>query len=331
MKLLAIRLSALGDVAMTLPVLESLKRANPAWDITLLSSPAAAQMAETLRLGIHVKAVRVKRDYEGVAGLNRLYGELRSENYDMVADLHDVLRSQYLRFRFFLNGIPTARIHKGRSEKHALVKHTGMKQLTSGFERYRDVFRRLGIADFPLDYRCPLSHDYDPSFTDIGIAPFAQHEGKIYPIRQMKEVVSKLLDRSDNVRIFLFGGNDEREALAPLEISDRVINLAGRGSIGGDMLRMKDLRCVVSMDSFNMHLASLVETPVISVWGATHPCAGFLGYGQSRRRVIQRDDLPCRPCSIYGNKPCRYKDYRCMTGISPSLIVSQVYECLDSR
>ena len=331
MKLLAIRLTALGDVAMTLPVLESLKRANPAWDITLLSSPAAAQMVETLQLGIHVKAVNVKRDYEGVAGLNRLYGELREEHYDKVADLHDVLRSQYLRFRFFLNGIPTAHIHKGRREKKALVSHLNLRQLTSGFERYRDVFRRLGFAEFPLDYHCPLSHDYDPTYTDIGIAPFAQHEGKVYPIRLMAEVIKRLLEKNETVRIFLFGGKNEREALVPLEINERVINLAGKGSIAGDMLRMKDLRCVISMDSFNMHLASLMETPVISVWGATHPYAGFLGFGQSDRHVVQLNDLPCRPCSIYGNKPCRYDDYHCLTGIDPSLIVKKVYECLDSR
>jgi len=331
MKLLAIRLSALGDVAMTLPVLESLKRANPLWDITLLSSPAAAQMAETLQLGIHVKAVNVKRDYEGVSGLNRLYGELREEHYDVVADLHDVLRSQYLRFRFFLNGIPTARIHKGRREKKALVSHTGLRQLTSGFERYRDVFLRLGIAGFPLDYHCPLSHDYDPTFTDIGIAPFAQHAGKVYPVPLMAEVIKGLLAKNENIRIFLFGGKNEREELAQLEISERVINLAGKGSIAEDMLRMKDLRCVISMDSFNMHLASLMETPVISVWGATHPYAGFLGYGQSEMQIVQLNDLPCRPCSIYGNKPCRYNDYHCLTGIQPSLILKKVYECLDSR
>jgi len=331
MKLLAIRLSALGDVAMTLPVLESLKRANPLWDITLLSSPAAAQMAETLQLGIHVKAVNVKRDYEGVSGLNRLYGELREEHYDVVADLHDVLRSQYLRFRFFLNGIPTARIHKGRREKKALVSHTGLRQLTSGFERYRDVFLRLGIAGFPLDYHCPLSHDYDPTFTDIGIAPFAQHTGKVYPVPLMAEVIKGLLAKNENIRIFLFGGKNEREELAQLEISERVINLAGKGSIAEDMLRMKDLRCVISMDSFNMHLASLMETPVISVWGATHPYAGFLGYGQSEMQIVQLNDLPCRPCSIYGNKPCRYNDYHCLTGIQPSLILKKVYECLDSR
>ena len=212
-----------------------------------------------------------------------------------------------------------------------MVSHTGLRQLTSGFERYRDVFLRLGIAGFPLDYHCPLSHDYDPTFTDIGIAPFAQHAGKVYPVPLMAEVIKGLLAKNENIRIFLFGGKNEREELAQLEISERVINLAGKGSIAEDMLRMKDLRCVISMDSFNMHLASLMETPVISVWGATHPYAGFLGYGQSEMQIVQLNDLPCRPCSIYGNKPCRYNDYHCLTGIQPSLILKKVYECLDSR
>lgn len=331
MKLLAIRLSALGDVAMTLPVLDSLQRANPSWDITLLSSRAAAEMAETLGMRFRVKAVNVKRDYEGISGLNRLYGELRNEGYDKVADLHDVLRSQFLRLRFFLNGVPVAHIVKGRRQKHALVTHSPKAQLISGFERYRDVFLRLGFSDFPLDYRCPLPPDFDSSHIDIGIAPYAQHRGKIYPENQMLATVKLLLNKDPKIRLFLFGSKDEREALDKLAVDDRVVNLAGTGSIGDDMLRMKDLRCLISMDSFNMHLASLMATPVVSVWGATHPYAGFLGYGQSQKNVVQLRELPCRPCSIYGNKPCRYGDYHCMTGIHPALIVKKVYECLDSR
>ena len=83
---------------------------------------------------------------------------------------------------------------------------------------------------------------------------------------------------------------------------------------------MSRLRLVLAMDSGNMHLASLAGVPVVSVWGATHPLSGFLGWGQSIDNVIQ-EDLPCRPCSIYGSKPCEYGDYRCMTGISPERVL----------
>ena len=77
---------------------------------------------------------------------------------------------------------------------------------------------------------------------------------------------------------------------------------------------MSHLDVMLSMDSANMHLASLTGIPVVSVWGATHPMAGFLGYNQDPENVIQID-LECRPCSIYGNKPCQRGDYACLQNI----------------
>ena len=76
------------------------------------------------------------------------------------------------------------------------------------------------------------------------------------------------------------------------------------------------------MDSANMHLASLVNIPVISIWGATHPYAGFMGWNQNPNNAVQID-LNCRPCSIYGNKPCLRNDYACIKNISPELITQR--------
>ena len=86
---------------------------------------------------------------------------------------------------------------------------------------------------------------------------------------------------------------------------------------------MSHLDKMVSMDSGNMHLASLVACPVVSIWGATHRYAGFLGWNQSSDNVIDIP-LPCRPCSIYGNKPCLRGDYACLCGIDPQVVVDRV-------
>ena len=91
---------------------------------------------------------------------------------------------------------------------------------------------------------------------------------------------------------------------------------------------MRQLDVMVSMDSANMHLASLVGTPVVSVWGATHPYAGFMGFGQKEENAIQLD-MPCRPCSIYGNKPCHRGDYACLRDIAPARIINKVEQLLD--
>ena len=93
---------------------------------------------------------------------------------------------------------------------------------------------------------------------------------------------------------------------------------------------MSHLDVMISMDSSNMHLASLTGTPVVSIWGATHPYAGFLGWGQTAENAIQID-LECRPCSIFGQKPCRRGDYACMNRIAPETIIERTNNILLTK
>jgi ADP-heptose:LPS heptosyltransferase len=90
-----------------------------------------------------------------------------------------------------------------------------------------------------------------------------------------------------------------------------------------ELILMSHLDVMISMDSSNMHLASLTNTPVISIWGATHPFAGFMGWNQDPANVIQVS-LPCRPCSIYGQKKCLRGDYACLRQIQPQTITDRV-------
>ena len=130
-------------------------------------------------------------------------------------------------------------------------------------------------------------------------------------------------------RVFIHsGGGTEAELAREMERAyPNVTALYGKVRLAGEMDLISHLDCVVSMDSLVMHLASLVATPVVSVWGATHPGLGFLGYGSSMDHVLQAD-MECRPCSVFGNRPCRYGDYRCMAAVSPAQIVAAVEKVL---
>lgn len=158
----------------------------------------------------------------------------------------------------------------------------------------------------------------------IGIAPFAAHKGKIYPLEKMERVIELLLEREPNCRIFLFGGGaEERELLTQWESRHDRCTCALLGSLYNELVLMSHLDTMVSMDSANMHLASLTGTRVVSVWGATHPFAGFMGWNQSPADAVQTT-LPCRPCSIFGNKPCLHGDFPCLNSITPEEIVERV-------
>ena len=337
MRLLVVRFSALGDVAMTVPVLHSLARRYPQLHITVVSRPFVEPLFASLPSNVRFRGVDVKR-YPGLVGLWHLFRELHREGVDAVADLHDVLRTQVLRTLFCLAGKRTASIDKGRSARRALVRQGArrvLRQLSTSFNRYEAVFARLGYpvqTDFRSIYPsgrgevtlfqqvtgCPDGKRW------IGLAPFAAHRGKMLPAATVEALVNRLACQP-GVRLFLFGGGPrEREVLERLSADyTNVQSVAGRLRLDGELALMSHLEVMLSMDSANMHLASLAGTRVVSVWGATHPFAGFLGWGQRQADSVQLA-MPCRPCSIFGNKPCLRGDYACLTGISVEQLVERV-------
>ena len=339
--LLVIRFSALGDVAMCVPVVDALARQFPDLHITFLTRPFMRPLFAAMPENVEFRGADIKGEYAGIGGLNRLAKELRATGIDGVADLHDVLRSKFLRMRFALWGTPTAHIDKGRSERRALVKHQINRPLATSFDRYRHVFLQLGF-DVNIDFdRIEAAHLPDISSLLptraagerwIGFAPFAAHEGKIYPLERAERLAALLLEEGTADRLFLFGSASEMQQLRtswtslPADRLSYAVDCAH--DLGEELALMSRLNAMISMDSANMHLASLVGVPVVSIWGATHPHAGFLGYRQHIENVVELP-LDCRPCSIYGERACRFGDYRCMSRIEPAEIAKTVRHTLE--
>ncbi|MBQ8520467.1 MAG: glycosyltransferase family 9 protein [Bacteroides sp.] len=336
-KILVIRLSAIGDVAMTVPVIHSIATQYPQHQITVLSRANMSALFATMPPNVSFYGADIKGKHRGLKGLGRLYQELKAGGFDCIADLHDVLRTQYLRLRFRWDGKKTAHIHKGRKEKRQLIrKSRKVKQpLETSFHRYARVFEVLG---FPVTLRftsvfgegkgditplLPITGEKGKRHW-IGIAPFATHTGKIYPPEKMKEVVAALAARPDTTLFLFGGGKKETDILTAWEAEyPAAVCIAGKLKWADELALMSHLDVMVSMDSGNMHLASMAGTPVVSIWGATHPYAGFMGWKQAEANALQVD-LDCRPCSIFGNKPCYRGDYACLNGISPDMIVKRI-------
>ena len=326
----------MGDVAMCVPVVWSLAQKYKDLEIIFLSRKNFAPMFATCPGNVRFVGVDLKKDYKGIAGLNRLYKEIRDMHVDAYADFHDVLRTKYLRFRSFFSSIKTIKIDKGRSEKKRLVKKgaESCAPLTTTIERYADVLRKLGF-EFTIDFQSIFADNTMPETVVaitgkkdcqwIGIAPFAAHKGKILPLDKTELLAKSLSEQG--AKVFLFGAGDKEKSIleAWQAHNPNIISTAGKlGGLTNELLLIANLDCMVSMDSANMHLASLVGTRTVSVWGATHPAAGFLGYGQKASDIVQTP-LPCRPCSIYGNKECRLAEkYKCLNDIDIQTIVDTI-------
>jgi len=330
--ILVFRFSAMGDVAMTVPVLNALTQHHPTLKITVVTRPFFKPLFSTLT-NVEVFPVDFKNEYKGVLGLYKLSKQLKALHVDAIADLHNVLRTKIL--KYFLGGKPYIQINKGRKEKKALVTGKVFKQLKTTHQRYADVFAQLG---FPVDISKPdfpqkitlnqnlKSFISNPELQTIGIAPFAAFKGKMYPIMQMKKVIESL---SENHNIILFGGGkQEIEQLNSIEAKfQNTTSVAGKLNLEEELALMSNFDLMLAMDSGNAHIAAMFGVKVITIWGVTHPYAGFTPFNQPTdySLLADRDQFPLIPTSVYGKK--YPKDYENAAG---SISVEQILQKITS-
>ena len=309
------RLSAMGDVAMTVPVLRAFTVQYPEVKITMISRPFFKPFFDGIP-NISFFAFDEKERHRGFLGLLRLYGDLKELQIDAFADLHNVLRSKIVRSLFVISGKRIASVDKGRADKKALTQPENkvFKQLPAMFERHSKVFAELG---FTVD----LSHPVFPkkAVLDkeisiilgennkklIGIAPFAQYDSKVYPLDLMREVINQLAKITDYKILLFGGGKKEIEILNSLSNNkENVINMAGQLKFQQELQLISNLNVMLSMDSGNAHIAAMLGVKVITLWGATHPFAGFSPFNQPLENALvsDRNQFPKLPTSVYGNK-----------------------------
>ncbi|MFH6934077.1 glycosyltransferase family 9 protein [Flavobacterium sp. FlaQc-30] len=330
------RLSAMGDVAMTVPVLRAFVKQYPEVKLTVISRPFFKPFFYGIP-NLNFFAFDEKERHKGFLGLVRLFKDVSKLKVDAFADLHNVLRSKVVGSLFALSGKKRATVDKGREGKKELTRAENkiFAPLPTMFERHTKVFEELG---FSLDLSNPqfpekaiLSEDIleiigNENQKLIGIAPFAQYDSKVYPLDLMKEVVAKLAENS-SYKILLFGGGkkeiDILDSIAqPFE---NVINMAGKIKFQQELQLISNLDVMLSMDSGNAHIAAMLGVKVITLWGATHPYAGFLPFNQSLENALtaDRNQYPQLPTSVYGNKTVEgYQD--AMRSISPNEIVEKI-------
>jgi len=329
-KILIIRFSALGDIAMTVPVVHDLAMQYPDLEITMLSREMARPLFERMPSNVHFITADLNGRHKGLLGLCRLWRDAHLNDFDYIADFHDVLRTWWLRAEGCLHCKKIAKIDKGRQGKKALTRQKDkvLVQQATSFERYAKVLEQLGFPITPkftkLDYSCFCEKEKTTNETWVGLAPSAKYNAKVYPSEKMEQVI-KALNERENTTVFLFGGGTEEDQQIDNLCSkyEHVKPAKSQQGLKGELALMGQLDVMLSMDSANMHLASLVGTRVFSIWGGTHPYAGFMGWNQKKSDCIQLD-LPCRPCSVYGNKPCLRGDYACMNGIMPEQIIEKL-------
>ncbi|MGS2741665.1 glycosyltransferase family 9 protein [Sinomicrobium sp. M5D2P17] len=340
-RILVIRLSAMGDVAMTVPVLQTLLKQHPYLRITVLSRAFFRPVFDGIP-GVSFYEADIRGKHKGIPGLYRLYRELKELGLDTVADLHNVLRSNILKLFFLAGGFRVVHIDKGRRAKKALTreKNKVFVPLKTTHQRYADVFEKLGYGidmsrpvfsakrELTGEMRQLLQIEGFSERKMIGIAPFAAFKGKMYPPDLMDEVIRKLNEGGQYTLLLFGGGKEEKQALDLLQSRyAHVVNVAGKLSFEQELSLISNLDVMVAMDSGNAHLAAMYGVKTITLWGVTHPYAGFYPFGQDMHNALlsDREKYPLIPTSVYGKKfPEGYEDV--MRTIAPDEVVEKIVE-----
>lgn len=331
----------MGDVAMTVPLIRALVQQYPLVRVTIVSRPLFKPFFEDIP-GVTFHEADTAGKHKGLLGIWKLYKELKAQPVYAVADLHNVLRSKILTLLFKLSGKKTATTDKAREAKKALTRAENkiFEPLMPVIQRHAAVFAQLG---FPVNPDEAIFPEKSPLTADIleitggknkpwiGIAPFAQHAGKAYPKDLIKEVIDQLAS-DGNYKLLLFGGGKDETAQLEgfAKNHDDIIVVAGRLKLKQELHLMSHLDVMLSMDSGNGHMAAMQGVKVVTLWGATHPYAGFAPYNQPIENSLtaDRDKYPLLPTSIYGNK--KVEGYEnAMRTITPDSVVAKIKEILN--
>lgn len=336
----------MGDVVLLVPVIRSVVAANSDVEITIVTRPKFAPFFYDIERVV-VFPADVDYTYNGLFGMRDLFRALmRKASYDVVIDMHDHIRTVLVRILFKLSGTDVIVFDKGRQEKNAFSrkKNKIVTPLPHTIERYRKAFETAGFTFdllpapyFKLNPTIEAAaadwlskKNLDKSEKWIGIAPFGMHATKIWPLENYVHVIENILARKP-AHFFLFGGGDREikffESLQK-KFPGKCEVVAGQLKIRQEIFLMKQLDLMLCVDSSNMHLATLVGIPLLSIWGGTHPHVGFGPYGRGPESVIQvsREQLPCRPCSVYGKEHCYIDGFPCLTRITAEEIAERILQ-----
>jgi len=311
-KILVLRFSSIGDIVLTSPVVRCLKQQLPG-----LSVHYATKRAYSALIGPNPY---IDKGYYLDDSLAALIRQLRAEDYDLVIDLHNNLRTRAVKLAL---GKPAYTVDKLNWRKWLYVRwKVNCLPDRHIVDRYLDTVAPLGVSNDGggLDYFIPdadrLSLDQLPATHRYGYVAYAmggQHATKRLPVSRMIELVQRI-----DYPVVLLGGAEDREAGAAVEQAlgpDRVYNACGLYRFSQSASLVQQARVVFSHDTGLMHVAAAFRKKVYALWGNTTPELGMYPY-QTPHVSLQVPNLPCRPCSKIGSARCPQGHFRCMNELN---------------
>lgn len=332
MNLLVIRFSSAGDIVLASLFVRCLRARFPSARIRFVTKEEFAPLVSESPYLDAVTALKAGTGFAALRALKRGLSESIGGRYDIVFDLHNSVRSRYLRAGL---GRECAVLRKPTVAKWLLVhrKINRLRPVVPIPERYLATGAPYGVVNdgdgldlFIGETAPPISPDGRPM---IALAPGARHATKQWPAERFA-ALGAALARERNARIVLLGSPSERDLCERIasEIGAAAVNLAGRTNFLEAAAVLDGCAVAVTNDSALAHIAAARKRPVVAVFGSTVQEFGFAPYG-TRASVVEIEALPCRPCTTIGRDACPLGHFRCMLDITPERVAEHARRLMN--
>jgi heptosyltransferase-2 len=340
-RFLIIQTAFLGDVILTLPLVQALKESVPDSEIDFVAIPQTADMVKSHPDISNVMVYDKHGKQRSFFSFLRYRRQLRAANYDVVLCPHRSLRS------CLLADATLARVIIGFDNSALKSVFTDVVPWKFGVhevERNLSLLRPILVGDdgpSGIGSELPkiiISEEYRANAKTFlsehrvtrpyaVVAPGTVWETKRYPVKMMAEVVRKLSARFANVVVI--GGEKDIDLISNFKkLNEKVVLSIGNLPIMSSAEIIRGAALLVANDSAPIHIASAFDVPTVAIFGATVKDFGFYPY-HKKSVVVEVEGLGCRPCSIHGGRRCPIVTFDCMRNISPDEIVEKGLELLD--
>jgi lipopolysaccharide heptosyltransferase II len=333
-KILIIRLSSIGDIILTTPLIRNMKKKFPESTIDFVIKSEFAELLEN-----HPSINNLYQLEKGIKNkpLKKIKQQIKNEKYDLIVDLHKNFRSYYLTFRSEAKQI--VRYKKFILQRFLLVKFkiNLFKKIVPIYERYFLSLNRFNIQNDELGLEIHFNNQIEQKIQNyykdflnyendliIGIAPGASFATKRWTLDGFQEVVYYFIEHH-KTKIILFGNKIDRELIHSAQISNeqKILNSAGKHSISETGVLMNHCDVVLTNDSGLLHLATALKKPVVAIFGSTTEELGFFP-SITNNIVVQNSDLKCRPCSHVGRNKCPKDHFKCLKEITSKEVIKAI-------
>ena len=346
-KILLIRLSAIGDILLTTPLLRALRTQFPEAQLDFV---VKSEFAEILRHHPAINTLYELNVQNGWPELTALGRRLRAARYEVIFDIHNNFRSRYL-----THAAKPQRVLRHR--KYVLRRWLLVRAKINLLQNTPPIYQRYLEAAAPFNLTAPLSaagfrlelfwrgednqraevelssRQWQPQLPMLGLAPGAGFFTKRWPAEYFGALAVQCIQQGWQVAVL---GGKQDAALAKIiasmvceQLRDNapLLNLVGALSLTESAAVVKKCRMLVANDSGLMHIAEAVGTPLLAVFGSTTRELGFFPHLPTSR-VIEHESLSCRPCSHLGFQQCPAGHFRCMREITVEKVWNAVQEMM---